>query len=383
MFKVIDLFAGIGGFSLGLEATGAFQTIAFCEQDKFCQAVLKKHWPGIPIHPDVKTFAFQGECDVITGGYPCTPFSVAGKQKGFEDDRHLWPAMFEIVAQKKPSWVICENVYGHISMGVDTVLLDLASENYTCLPFVAGACAVNAPHRRQRIFVIARKDVADTSSQRARSDDKRLWTWVGRVSGGQGTGGEDVGNAQHDGFSSSKKSRRLLDKSKEQKGQKEIGKSQGASGSSKDVADPDHTRNRTSRYATVQDGQKIDERREEQPQPQLGRLGQNVADTSSARSKIGLPEQNQGKKGNAEKPDDRSDRQHRWPQSDNGSTQQCLGLPPDGLSRWVAGYWEQGVPRVIEKEEGRKMKLQALGNAVVPQIVEQIGLAIIQAEKDA
>ena len=94
MFKVIDLFAGIGGFSLGLEATGAFQTIAFCEQDKFCQAVLKKHWPGIPIHPDVKTFAFQGECDVITGGYPCTPFSVAGKQKGFEDDRHLWPHMF-------------------------------------------------------------------------------------------------------------------------------------------------------------------------------------------------------------------------------------------------------------------------------------------------
>ncbi len=108
-----------------------------------------------------------------------------------------------------------------------------------------------------------------------------------------------------------------------------------------------------------------------------------MADTSSARSKIGLSGQSQRKKGNAEKPDDRSDRQHGWTQSDNGSTQQCLGLPPDGLSRWVAGYWEQGVPRVIEKEEGRKMKLQALGNAVVPQIVEQIGLAIIQAEKDA
>ena len=165
-FKILDLFSGIGGFSLGLERSGPFRTVAFCEQDKFCQAVLRKHWPGVPIYDDVRTIDFEGDIDIITGGYPCQPFSVAGKQKGAADDRHLWPSMFEIIKHKRPRWVVAENVAGHITMGLDEVLFDLEGQGYTARPVVIPACAVDAPHRRDRVWIVAHAD-----SQRGRGGD--------------------------------------------------------------------------------------------------------------------------------------------------------------------------------------------------------------------
>jgi DNA (cytosine-5)-methyltransferase 1 len=155
--NVLDLFSGIGGFSLGLERAG-MKTIAFCEIDKFCQKVLKKHWPDVPIHEDVKTLDgkhYAGTIDIICGGYPCQPFSVAGKQKGSNDTRHLWPEMFRIIKDAKPRWIIAENVEGHVKLGLDTVLNDLESEGYTCWTFIIPACAVAAPHQRNRIWIIA------------------------------------------------------------------------------------------------------------------------------------------------------------------------------------------------------------------------------------
>lgn len=160
--KVLDLFSGIrlGGFSLGLERTGGFETVAFCEIDPFCQKVLKKHWPNVPIYNDVRDLDYDGPVDVITGGYPCQPFSVAGKRKGQDDDRHLWPAMFELVKKHKPAWVIGENVAGHISMGLDDVLFDLENEGYGARAFVIPACAVDAPHRRDRVWIVANSQSA-------------------------------------------------------------------------------------------------------------------------------------------------------------------------------------------------------------------------------
>lgn len=155
MLKVLDLFSGIGGFSLGLERTGGFETVAFCEIDPFCQKVLKKHWPDVPIFEDVRTLNYDGPVDVITGGYPCQPFSMAGKRKGHDDDRHLWPAMFSLIQKYRPAWVIGENVAGHITMGLDSVLADLESTNYATRTFVIPACAVGAPHRRDRTWIIA------------------------------------------------------------------------------------------------------------------------------------------------------------------------------------------------------------------------------------
>lgn len=156
--RVLDLFSGIGGFSLGLERTGGFETVAFCEIEPFCQKVLAKHWPGVPCYDDVRTLTAAsgiGTVDVICGGYPCQPFSTAGKRAGDKDDRHLWPEVRRLLDEFRPAWFIGENVAGHISLGLDEVLSDLEALNYTARPFVVPACAVNAPHRRDRVWIVA------------------------------------------------------------------------------------------------------------------------------------------------------------------------------------------------------------------------------------
>jgi DNA (cytosine-5)-methyltransferase 1 len=158
--RVLDLFSGIGGFSLGLERTGGFETVAFCEIEEFPRRILAKHWPGTPIHRDVRELkgADVGPVDVICGGYPCQPFSFAGVRRGAEDDRHLWPEYRRLIQELGPTWVIGENVAGHISMGLDDVLSDLEALGYACRAFVIPACAVNAPHRRDRIWIIGHTD---------------------------------------------------------------------------------------------------------------------------------------------------------------------------------------------------------------------------------
>jgi DNA (cytosine-5)-methyltransferase 1 len=154
--KHLDLFSGIGGFALAARWAG-IETVAFCEKDTFCQNVLKKHWPDVPIHNDIKDFdgtQFTG-IDLLTGGYPCQPFSTAGKRKGANDPRHLWPEMFRVIQQAKPTWVLCENVEGHIANGLDSVCDDLESAEYEVQPLVIPACAVESPHIRTRVWIIA------------------------------------------------------------------------------------------------------------------------------------------------------------------------------------------------------------------------------------
>lgn len=154
--KHLDLFSGIGGFALAAQWAG-LETVAFCERDAFCQSVLRKQWPEITIHDDVRFLdgtEYRG-IDVITGGYPCQPFSVAGSQKAENDDRHLWPEMRRVIAQAEPAWVICENVYGHIALGLDSVLHDLEALGYATQPFVIPALAAGANHNRERVFIVA------------------------------------------------------------------------------------------------------------------------------------------------------------------------------------------------------------------------------------
>lgn len=163
--KSIELFAGIGGISLAAEWAG-IETVAFCEQDPFCQKVLNKHWPAVPIFDDVKTINRQalekrgvitkgGTIDIISGGYPCQGESAIGKREGDKDERWLWPEMFRLIKELRPTWVVGENVAGHITMGLDTVLTDLESENYQARTFVLPAVSVGAPHERYRVFVVA------------------------------------------------------------------------------------------------------------------------------------------------------------------------------------------------------------------------------------
>jgi len=158
--KVLDLFSGIGGFSIGLEKAG-FETVAFCEIEEYPRAVLRRHWPDVPIYGDIKQLTGeQLRADgivpnLICGGYPCQPFSVAGQRRGAEDDRHLWPEVHRLVTEIRPSWCIFENVAGHIKLGLDEVLSDLEGEGYAARTYNIPACAVDARHQRQRVWIVA------------------------------------------------------------------------------------------------------------------------------------------------------------------------------------------------------------------------------------
>ena len=164
--RVLDLFSGIGGFSLGLERAG-METVAFCEYDEKCRQVLKKHWPKIPQYNDVRTLTKEQldndgikDIGLICGGYPCQPFSVAGKREGAADDRHLWPEINRLLieymdAGEPIDWCVFENVYGHISMGLDNVLADLENIGYSVWAFVVPAISVGAYHRRDRVWIVA------------------------------------------------------------------------------------------------------------------------------------------------------------------------------------------------------------------------------------
>ena len=231
----LDLFSGIGGFSLAASWVWGdeHEIIAFCEIDKFCQKVLKKHWPDVPIFDDIKELSYEKliaesyrsnggsesgdslhkrrtSCesggasvqenserkdgpaisnnqstdrdgrtesettdftvDLITGGFPCQPFSVAGKRKGKEDDRALWPQYLRIIQEVRPRWIIGENVSGIINMELDTVLSDLEGEGYSCQTLIIPACAVNAPHRRDRVWIVA-SDAKNSLNGRMRGRD--------------------------------------------------------------------------------------------------------------------------------------------------------------------------------------------------------------------
>lgn len=177
---MLDLFSGIGGFSLGLERAG-METVAFCEIDSYCRKVLKKHWPSIPIHEDIRNLngeQYRGTVDVVCGGFPCQPYSVAGKQLGEEDDRALWPEMYRIIREVEPAWIIGENVDGFRTMGLDACISDLEDSGYAVQTFDIPACGVGAPHIRHRLWI-----VANTSSKRRRKITRSSSTNEGEYAG--------------------------------------------------------------------------------------------------------------------------------------------------------------------------------------------------------
>ena len=152
----LDLFSGIGGFALAAKWNG-FRTVAFCDNEPYAQAVLKKHWPDVPCHKDIREV--RGEIyagvTLLTGGFPCQPFSVAGKQRGKDDDRYLWPEMLRVIREARPAWIIGENVAGIVNLALDQVCADLEAEGYEVEPLIIPACGVGAPHKRDRVWILA------------------------------------------------------------------------------------------------------------------------------------------------------------------------------------------------------------------------------------
>ena len=169
-----SLFSGIGGFDLGLERAG-MKVIWQSEIDEFASKVLKKHWPDVPNLGDITKVDWSKveRPDVICGGYPCQPFSTAGKRGGATDPRHLWPAMFNAICLLRPQYAIMENVRGHLSMGFGDVLADLASIGFDAEWQVIPAASVGAPHKRDRVFIVAYPNNSGMGTQRCKIQQQK------------------------------------------------------------------------------------------------------------------------------------------------------------------------------------------------------------------
>ena len=175
MMRHCDLTSGIGGFALGFQWAGLSYPVLFCDIEPWCRQVLNKHWPDVPIAEDVKVLADDPDrnvpdCDILTAGFPCQPWSVAGRSRSLEgakkDPRHIWPWIIDIIKQKRPTWVVFENVPHLASLGgLDEVIADLEIADYATTTLnISAVAGSGAPHKRERLWIIAR-NVADTSNE--------------------------------------------------------------------------------------------------------------------------------------------------------------------------------------------------------------------------
>jgi DNA (cytosine-5)-methyltransferase 1 len=390
MIKILDICSGIGGFSLGLEATGGFDTVAFCEFDDFCCKVLNKHWPNVPIYKDLKEIGNDPariiqEFDLICGGIPCQPFSLAGKQKGKEDDRHLWPYMYAIVKSKKPTWVIVENVGGFVNVALDDVCLDLETQGYATQSFIIPACSVEAPHKRDRIWILGKytsefeKPLVDTDSIRphehktTEEESSRRGSETSTTTTSNDVANpKELRNYEHDNGERTQQDR-------EHRVSQQPG-GEGSLGGTDDVANP-----KLVSSDSISDSGSNTKTESEQGQ-KTGNLDrssgrQDVPNTSSQRleghrGEHGLREASQ---------EEQASRRSQDSSLSKWNTKPGVGGVADGIPTRLDGHLgferEPNIPRVATGIPDRVNRLKALGNSIVPQIVYNIGLAILEEEK--
>ena len=365
--KVLDLFSGIGGFSLGLEAAG-METVAFCEKDSFCRKVLQQHWPDVPVYEDVRDLdgrAYRGSIDVVCGGFPCQPFSVAGKQRGKGDDRHLWPEMLRVIRESQPRWVIGENVSGFIRMALDDVSSDLENEGYEVRTFVLPACSVDARHRRDRVWVVGHA----ISEHGWRGSDRRGGAglevdgdvldeagWQ-QIPDSTDRPGADVGDTEHDGLPASEIARGS--------GKTEAGSPQG---SIKAVESEGAGRPSDHGAMVVADTHGERQLQREGCKQEVGRWsGDGGEETIAMANATDAGLQGREIAGDVEGEGSYTD-------------QQFAGFGyASGRTEWTS---EPAVGRMAHGVPNRVDRIKALGNAVVPQLIQIIGELVLAADKD-
>ena len=357
--KVLDLFSGIGGFSVGLERTGHFRTVAFCEIDPFCRKVLAKHWPRVPIHGDIRELSADdiGPVDIIVGGYPCQPFSAAGQRRGVEDDRHLWPEAYRLVAATRPAWCLFENVAGHVSMGLDDVLSDLEGEGYAVWPLVIPACAVDAKHRRDRVWILAHSRRPKRGALAAEGCEPDR-DHAGRQETPSGTAEPPSSHGRGKTLADADGARQPQPQGREQEQRRWVG----------DISE--HVSDTQSHRRRQRGNGRLDTSRARKPEQALS----HAANPNGARlSHRGPPRQPTDEGGRGREVAFAEPERCR---SAKGAVESGLGGMADGIPSWLD---EPDIGRVAAGVPQRVDRLKALGNAVVPQVVTMIGHAIAEA----
>jgi DNA (cytosine-5)-methyltransferase 1 len=356
MLKLLDLFSGIGGFSLGMETTNRIKTIAFVEKDKFCQKVLNKNFKNIPIEEDIRNVKGSNyTADIVSGGFPCQPFSVAGKRKGKDDDRYLWDETIRVVAETKPKWFVGENVEGIINISNGTVLQqiqqDLEKEGFQVQCLVIPASGVGAWHQRKRVWIIGCN--VSNSNYSGCKDRTKQHRWE-----------QTQNEKRFDSFSRSN----IISNSNSNRNTNEIERSNGE----KEKVQREHRQEDSSAWKFIRTNSNdvpntnarlsFGENKEIQSRGITFAIsGKNVPNTNSKGLQgCSLPTELEREQRQVITKRDTEKQQTWW------EAQSSLCGVPDGIS--------------YELDKDRTNRIKALGNSIVPLIAYEIGKAIISAE---
>ena len=399
MLKHLDLFSGIGGWTLGFHATEEIQTVGFCEIEDYPQQILKQHYPDIPIFEDVRKLDYEQlrtaglisdtqRIDILTCSYPCQPFSVAGKKRGEEDPRHLWPEVHRLIRDDRirPMYVLGENVGGHIRLGLDTVSEDMERSGYRWRCFSIEASCIGANHRRQRVWWIAEDTHHDSNGNSKRPHRKRVNKHrdnesndrqeresrsVRKVLANRGDT-EIRETADVDNSNNSSSERKIKRKFKQAEGNEEQERKK--NNSSRESRGTSEVRLPNTGYERNRESADVADTRCEYREPRY-------ADRVEENKKKRTPSAIQSKSSGEGSTKDVADTKTQGLQARNNRGNKRKKFTKPGYGSWsIEGNWESepNVGRVANGVPNRVHRLKALGNAIVPQMAYYIGRALIK-----
>ena len=372
--KLLDLFSGIGGFSYGLEQTQGFETIAFCEKDAFCQKVLKKHWNNIKIYDDIRDIKGSTiKADIVTSGFPCQPFSVAGKQRGTDDDRYLWDETIRVVAETKCRWFIGENVDGLVNIQEGKVLQqiqkDLEAESFQVQCVIIPASGIGAWHQRKRIWIIGYSEHNGSSSTKIKGRNSETSEWSSQRQN-EAKQFERTSRSTNNGSLSNSSDVRRQNTTADNKenGSKEFSKEDVKLGIKSSLSSnvSNSKSLRSGRWSSEEC--RIKERKFQQTE-------QKRSSFRSEAERCSSQDRNNVTNSNEQRTQVQTKRQH---------TSLEMSGSDSSKSWWQTQSELCGVPNGIstELDKDRTNRIKSLGNSIVPEIVKELGLSILAAENE-